>query len=86
MKQYYYEKLEKATLKLALARVGYERDMKVLASKLEMAEESMHGPIIKQMCELRSVLDEMIEEAKDYKAKWQEECEKEGAVNAEVCE
>lgn len=77
MKQYYFEKMEQATLKLELARIGYERKMKVLASKLINEDTSLHGPIVEAISELHAVLDEMVLEAKEYKAKYQAEFEKE---------
>ena len=80
MKQYYYEKLEEATTKLALLRVGYEREMKMLASELANSVESMHPLIIEKITKIRHALDAMIEEAKDYKAKYQAECDKEAGV------
>lgn len=77
MKQYYFEKMEQATLKLELARIGYERKMKVLASKLINEDISLHGPIVEAISELHAVLDEMVSEAKEYKARYQAEFEKE---------
>lgn len=82
MKDFYYGRLEQATLKLELARIGYDRKMKILATKLMNEDASLHVPIIDAICEMRDALDNMIGEAKYYKAKYQEECDKEGAENA----
>lgn len=84
MKDYYYEKLGKATLKLRLARIGYEREMEVLATKLLNTDSSMHGPIIDRINELRVAINELIEDAESYKAKYQAECDKEGAKDADI--
>ena len=84
MKDYYYEKLGKATLKLRLARMGYESEMDVLANKLLNTDSSMHGPIIDRINELREAINEMIEDAEDYKAKYQAECDKEVETNADI--
>lgn len=84
MKEYYYEKYQKATLRLELARVGYERKMKVLGIKLSKTDASLHGPIIEAICNLRTAIDEMVDEARSYKAKYQEECAKEGETNADI--
>jgi hypothetical protein len=85
MKQYYYEKMQKATLKLEIARVGYHRKMDTLASKLLKDDASLHGPIVEAIVELRKALDEMVAEALDYKAKYQAECDKEALEGDEVC-
>lgn len=77
MKQYYLEKFEQATLKLKLARIGYEREMGNLAWKLANSVDTMHGPIIEEITKMQRALDEMVAEAKEYKAKYQAECEKE---------
>ena len=77
MEEFYYEKYENSALKLELAKVGYERNMKVLATKLQNEDEIYHGPIIEAIKNLRTALDEMIAEAKYFKAKYHEACEKE---------
>lgn len=78
MKDYYYERLCNATVKLELARFGYESKMKVLATKLQNEDASLHGPIIDRINALRKAIDELTEEVMSCKAKWQEACDKEG--------
>lgn len=82
MKEYYRKEYEKHTLMVELAKVGYDSKMKLLANKLCVTDESYHGPIIEVITDMREALDEMIAKADHYKAKWQEECEKEETENA----
>jgi hypothetical protein len=82
MKGYYFEKFSRATLMLQLARVGYDAEMKQLATRLITDDELMHDSIIKSIMELRSVLNEMVDEAEGYRAKYQAECDKEVEENA----
>jgi hypothetical protein len=84
MKEHYYDRLGKATVKLELARIGYEREIKVVAEKLLNEDASLHGPIIDRIVALRVALEEMVDEAKYFKAKYQEECDKEVDTNADI--
>ena len=86
MKEHYYERLGKATVKLELARIGYEREIKVVAQKLLTEDASHHGPIIDRIIALREAIDEMVDEANYYRSKYHEECEREGVENADIRE
>ena len=80
MKDYYYEKLGEATLKVELAMVGYSRKMSDLARRLINDDECDHRSIIEKITELRDALDDMQEEARRYKGLYLAELEKEEKV------
>lgn len=86
MKEYYRKEHHKATLKLELAKVGYESKMKELATRLIEEDASHYDSIINSICALRSVIEDMADDARHYKVKYLEEFDKEVAKDARDCE
>jgi hypothetical protein len=86
MKEYCEKQFRKSTLKLELARIGYESKIKELANELYEKDASLHEPIIEAINELRTAINEMVEDADYDKARYQTACETEGAKSEEDSE
>lgn len=83
MKDYYFEKMNKAQLAVDLADVGYRSRLLRLAGELSNCDSAAVGAIVDELNRLREVFEDLVSDVEHYRAKYQEELDKESEPNEE---